>query len=148
MIQINLDIPGYIKEAELRFLGALVKGLPENSILLDIGCGWGREGWVFAKNAPASAQVFCVDTWAWPPTWKYLYKGTGLVPESERTLKNSRAEFEACVKDCPNITAVQGDKKIDWDGPAADFIFYDEEDEVEEIILPKLRHWLEKLKPG
>lgn len=80
------DIPGWMNKQDFIAIEALASCVPPEGILVEIGSYLGRSSWAWAQSVLPSVKVYCIDPW----------------PE------NLLPEFKENVKDCPNITPIQG----------------------------------------
>ena len=88
----NTDIPGFMKVKELQILERLAKNVPENGTIVELGSFMGRSSWAFAKSAPSSVKVYCIDCWE------------GFTIDDKITLMNSyRKDLAYDIKDFKNF---------------------------------------------
>ena len=59
----NLNIPGWMPEAELKILEALAQTIPRNGVMVEIGRFCGRSSWCWSRSADPSATIHCLDIW-------------------------------------------------------------------------------------
>ncbi len=142
-ILINNDIPSTMTQAGLNYLGKMAKTVPENGVIIEVGPLFGSSTWVLAKNAHPSVEVISIDTWE-PAPWidKIEKKFDGCLPFSLET-------FKEYVKDCQNVTPIQGwspDIVSDWDRPID--MFFDDASHGNPGFTNNLNFFVPKVKPN
>ena len=58
----NLDIPGWMREPDLKVISKLASLVPENGSILEVGSFVGRSTFALAENKPAGVDLHVVDT--------------------------------------------------------------------------------------
>ena len=59
----NLNIPGWMPEAELKTIEMLAQTIPRDGNMVEIGPFCGRSSWCWARSADPSVTVHCLDIW-------------------------------------------------------------------------------------
>jgi Methyltransferase domain len=154
----NLNIPGWMPEAELKTIEMLAQTIPRDGNMVEIGPFCGRSSWCWARSADPSVTVHCLDIWN-PAEHPYHPPATigndqttnadfGAAMDREKvsgTLEN----FKYFTGDCANVVAHQGASPRDfknWDEPL-DLVFLDGVHH-NPIFWQDLNFWFWKLKPG
>lgn len=70
------DIPGWTYVDQLEQFKEIVKLLPANPRILEIGCGYGRSTWAWLDALPITAEMFVLDNFETPG--EYLFTNTDL----------------------------------------------------------------------
>jgi SAM-dependent methyltransferase len=156
----DLDIPGWMPEAELRVLERLARTIPRGGAMLEVGPFCGRSSWCWSKSVDPSVSVTCVDIWDpgehpySPPT--LLADETAASGEDfgrmadERGNWGTRENFDHYTRDCPNITAIKGrspDDFADWPLDSLDLVFLDGVHH-NPVFHADVVHWYQRVKPG
>jgi hypothetical protein len=140
---VNLDIPGWTHEVDLRGLEALARRVPENGTVIEVGAFVGRSTWMWSKSVPSSARVFVVDDWAWMPSENEYSSDLPGYPLDRS--KSPRKLFDHYTKDCTNLIPIQG-KSSETELPGllpqkANLIYFDAGHGEYEVRADFL-HWL------
>lgn len=127
----------------LTYLGRMARSVPKNGVIVEVGPLFGSSTWVLAKNAHPSVRVFSIDTWE-PAPWieKIEEKYRGCLPFSKQA-------FLHYIKDCPNVTAIQGwspDVVKDWSLPID--MFFDDATHGDPGFSENVDFFLPFVKPG
>jgi hypothetical protein len=132
----DLNIPGWMPEAELRILEKLAQAIPVNGAMVEVGPFLGRSSWCWAKSADPSVSVYCLDMWNpaahpyHPPSTigeKTASQHDFGVADSLDQLYVTIDNFKQNTRDCPNIIPLQGASPqdfLDWNLPV-DLVFLD-----------------------
>ena len=57
-----LDVPGWTPEKQHIYYKEVVKFLPNNPKVLEIGCGWGRSTWAWLDVLPQTTSYYILDS--------------------------------------------------------------------------------------
>jgi hypothetical protein len=142
-VLVNRDIPHTMTVEGLKYLGRMARTVPQNGTIVEVGPLFGSSTWVLAKNAHPSVKVISIDTWE-PAPW---------IDEIEKKFpgcrKFSKETFLHHVKDCPNVTAIQGwspQVMGDWNQPID--LFFDDATHGDPGFTESLNFYLPKLREG
>ena len=154
----NLNIPGWMPEAELKIIEALAQTIPRNGVMVEIGPFCGRSSWCWSRSADPGATIHCLDIWNpsehpyTPPAAIGLDNTTnadfGVAMDVEQSV-GSLENFQYFTRDCHNIVPHQGASPDDfqhWEVPL-DLVFLDGVHH-NPIFWKDLNFWFWKLKPG
>ena len=159
----NEKILGWFKIADFESLEFLVKNVPENGSIIELGSFLGRSTWCMAKTCHPTVQVHCFDLWY---DLYYCDKDT-VVPgqianpsekcvEILQTLNCSLSDlfpqeekFIENTKGCPNIVRYKMNiQDIDWREDLVDLVFLDAFHSQEREFKTCVRYWKDKIKPN
>lgn len=152
----NLDIPGWMPEAELKILEQLAQQIPEHGKAVEVGPFCGRSSWCFSKTMPASASLTCIDIWDpaehpfTPPSRTDQADSDFGVSSTIQGTSGTLENFLYNTRDCHNIIAARGrspDDFMNWPEASLDFVFLDGLHHNPGFIRD-LHHWYYRLKPG
>lgn len=59
----DLTILGYIEEKDLQVIEHWGKLIPENGVVVEVGCHLGRSSYCWGKSIPETATLYCIDSW-------------------------------------------------------------------------------------
>ena len=62
-----MDVPGFTLPEQHEFYTDVVKKLPKNPRVLEIGCGWGRSTWAWLDVLPETTEYYILDNF-WMPS--------------------------------------------------------------------------------
>ncbi len=144
---VNTSIPGWMTFRELDVIELLAAQVPENGLVVEVGCFLGRSAWAWSQSIPQSARLVCIDPW-------YMgYENYGKVYFEELEPKfprlhgegsfDSLQEFKANMKDCSNLEIIQAisPQGIKWDGRKIDALFLDGDHSLQSM-LENFEFWL------
>jgi predicted O-methyltransferase YrrM len=155
----NLDIPGWMPEAELKILERLARTIPAGGAMVEVGPFCGRSTWCWSRTVDPTVSITCIDIWdpvehPYSPPAK-TEDGAEADQDFGKTDRyqgnwGTRENFDHYTRDCHNITAVRGHSPEDfhdWPTASLDLVFLDgihhnpgSRDDV--------MHWYPRLKPG
>lgn len=75
----DLNIRGWMTEAELQVIEKLAGSVPENEIIVEVGSMLGRTAYCWAASSPSS-KVFCFDQWVGENQWPHPHPNVAGVP--------------------------------------------------------------------
>lgn len=107
----NLDIPGLITERELMLIEEMAAQVPENGVIVELGCYKGRSSVAWASSCHPSVKVYCIDIFT-------------IIDLSEPCFYD---EFIENTKHLPNLIPLKGLCPIllDYPGDQIDIFFND-----------------------
>lgn len=155
----NLDIPGWMPEAELKILERLARTIPEEGAILEVGPFCGRSSWCWAKSAHPSVQVYCIDIWDpvehpfTPPARQSDDEAVGEDfgrSDHEQGEWGTLENFLHYTRDCPNIQSIRGHSPQDflnWPKDNLDLVFLDGLHHNPGFHAD-VSHWFDRLRPG
>ena len=65
-IMYDLAIPGFMSESELQIICEIAATVPENGVIVELGCYKGRSSVAWASSCHPSVKVYCIDMFT-PP---------------------------------------------------------------------------------
>lgn len=120
-----LDIPGWTFSPQHKLYENLVKDLPKNPRILEIGCGWGRSTWAWLDVLPSSATYYVLDNFNMKSHWCYqsFYKkfegnNYSMAKSIKRWAKSNTSHleiFEQIILQHPNNKIIKKIWKLDSD---------------------------------
>lgn len=143
---INEQIPGFCPVPQLAVLQYLAANIPENGIVVEVGCLFGRSAFTWATSSPPDARIFCVDVWDGSQFPAY----SGFSSKRGQNLgqrKNTIEEFKKNVNLChEKITCLQEKSPLsEWKSGPIDIIYLDA-DHSDEGFRNDLEFWSMHLK--
>jgi predicted O-methyltransferase YrrM len=103
----RLDIPGWMRETDLKMIEQLARHVPEHGSVLEIGSLFGRSAWTWAMSIPETATIHCIDIWRGIPIDEGSDFLEGDIPDGP--LATTIDLFLKYTKDCRNLTYVHAD---------------------------------------
>lgn len=155
----NLDIPGWMPEAELKILERLAHTIPAGGAMVEVGPFCGRSSWCWSRSVAADVAITCIDIWdpvehPYSPPAKCdpdAISGEDYGKTSrDRGSWGTRENFDYYTRDCENITAVKGrspDDFQDWPTDSLDLVFLDGVHH-NPVFHADVTHWFPRVKPG
>lgn len=140
---LNRSIPGQMSDQELLRLMQLARMVPENGIIVEVGCLYGLSSWHLAKACAPGVTIFCIDPWR-PEKWV-----TDLVERPQNAPPFSREAFARFTADCNNIVMVQGyspDIARGWKIPID--LYVEDAVHANPILQRNLNFWGQRVRPG
>jgi len=147
---LNLDVPGWMTEPELRLLAEAARQVPDGGTIIEIGSFAGRSAVHLAANSAPGVRLFCIDSFthvhrkeADPFATKHLAGDKEAVegrPAGELFDRFTEPWAEKITK----VAALSPPPS--WDEPA-DLIFIDG-DHTYDGVMRDLVFWRPQLKPG
>ncbi len=134
-------LPGQMTRKQLICIAELAKNLPENATVVELGSLFGKSSAHWAKNAPDSVKIYCVDPWKRENWIKALEQKFNTTLSIETFWKN--------VGDSKNVIALQACSPqdfTDWNIPVD--IYFDDSVHTNPIFRENLYFWLDRMKPG
>ena len=155
----NLDIPGWMPEAELKILERLALTIPAGGAMVEVGPFCGRSSWCWSKTVEPTVSVTCIDIWdpvEHPFSPPAKTEEDAVVDEDfGKTSRHqgawgTRENFDHYTSDCHNITAMKGhspDDFRDWPQDSLDLVFLDGLHHNPGFHAD-VTHWFWRVKPG
>jgi predicted O-methyltransferase YrrM len=155
----NLDIPGWMPEAELKILERLARTIPAGGAMVEVGPFCGRSSWCWSKTVEPGVSVTCIDIWdpVEHPFSPPAKTGDDAVVDEDfgKTSRHqgdwgTRENFDHYTRRCPNITAVKGhspDDFRDWPLDSLDLVFLDGLHHNPGFHAD-VTHWFWRVRPG
>jgi predicted O-methyltransferase YrrM len=140
----KLNIPGWMKEPNLRALESLAVEVPHNGVVIEIGTFLGRSTWTWCKSVHPSVCVIAVDQFEWSPAHGAhdmeddYYDGSASIEDM----------FRANVADCKNVTIFKSNSLAFKPQTKADLIFIDAGHKLLPGVALDLGYYLSFVKPG
>jgi hypothetical protein len=140
-VDLNVSIPGQMKEEELKRLARLARTVPPNGCIVEVGSLFGLSSWTLAKNAHPSVTVYCIDPWVHEPWMRPIEESAGYTLSLET--------FRTNVSDVPNIMPLRGYSPRDFAGwqRQIDLIFEDSV-HTNPALHQNLTFWTPFVRPG
>lgn len=95
----NDKIPGWFSIADFESLEFLVKNVPENGNIIELGSFLGRSTWCMAKTCHPTAKVHCFDYWYDPGFCKPESILPGKIVEVKEIVIEMAEKFNCSVND-------------------------------------------------
>lgn len=141
---VDPEIPGQIGWEALLAMARLAKKVPENGVIVETGCLFGRSSFIWSQNAHPSVQIFCIDPWVREQWIIDVVEGPQNAPPF------SIDAFREYTKDCKNIETIQGYSpeiiKDKWTTQVD--LFFDDGDHDEPGLSQNRDFWTPFIKPG
>jgi len=142
---INLTIPGWHNNDELKKAYDEVITLPNNSTIVELGPCYGLVTYVLAMNAPTSS-VYAIDMWIEDEVIK---KGHGYRLDTVDTIYNSIENFKKYMKDVPNAYPIRGDAfEVSFDKTIDLLVIDCDRGPNKTPWKQHILHWLPKVRKG
>lgn len=138
------QIAGLMLFQEKIFLQSIAKNLPENAVIVEVGCFCGGSSAILANAAP-TASITSIDIFDTEDYWFYKQKSTNIL-NAPRTLENVR-EY---IKEFNNVTIISG-KSPDavlttWNTPVD--LYFEDGDHSNPGLYINVAYWSQRVKPG
>lgn len=159
----NDKIPGWFEIEDFESLEFLVKLVPENGNIIELGSFLGRSSWCMAKTCHPTVKVHCFDYWYDPFFCKRESILPGQIVKPAEKIIEMAKKFNCSVnelfpvekrfientKDCSNVigyaTRIQD---IEWNKNNVDLIFLDALYDSDKEFKGCIRYWKNKLTPN
>jgi hypothetical protein len=135
-------IPGQLSNTDAEAICILAHSVPENGTVVEVGSLYGFSSWLWSKNTPQTATIYCIDPWIHEP-WIDKVRDRFGAPDL------SLAAFINNVADCHNIRAIQGyspDCCASWtreiDG------YFDDADHRNPVLTRNIHFWSSFVREG
>jgi predicted O-methyltransferase YrrM len=155
----NLDIPGWMPEAELKILERLARTIPSGGAMVEVGPFCGRSSWCWSKSVAPDTSITCIDIWdpvehPYSPPAKNSEDGPSDEDFGKISIENGATgtldNFRYYTRDCDNISTRQGrspDDFLDWPPDSLDLAFLDGVHH-NPVFQADVTHWFPRVKPG
>lgn len=129
------DIPGYMPRTDLEIIEAIAACVPESGNIVEVGSYFGRSSWAWAKSAPSTSKVYCIDPWPNSQVVKGIFDA-------------SIEDFKSYVQDCSNIIPIQGfSPHIPWPKDRCVDVVFIDGNHTSPHVDNDLSFWSEMLAP-
>jgi hypothetical protein len=145
----DLNIPGWMKEADLKVIEKLARQVPTKGTIVDVGSFLGRSTVAWASSAP-SATVHCIDKWPTKGWFESPNLSGNPVPAGDLGLYTGSYKGTFCKLTglCENIVPHQGSSTSPtWSLDNLDLVFLDAAQTLTGLSA-ELRFWYPRVRPG
>lgn len=145
----DLNIPGWMKEADLQVIEKLARQVPKSGGIVDVGSFLGRSAVAWASSAP-TATVDCIDKWPEKGWFESPKLSGNPMPAGDLSLYTGsyRNTFLKLTAQCENIVPHQGSSTArTWNLDNLDLVFLDA-DQTLKGLSAELRIWYPRVRAG